>query len=459
MMWRRLVAWVDERLSISPLWHGFLDRRVPRGIGWVHVFGSATLFLLLLQFATGIFLTVYYVPSTQHAHASVRYITGAVPFGRFVAGVHLWSASLLVVVIGVHMLRTFVYGAYKYPREATWITGVVLLLIVLAFAFTGYLLPYDQKAYWATVVGTNIAGAAPLLGGWALRLLRGGTAIGAVTLVRFYAFHIWILPAALILFVSVHLGMVIRQGIAAPPRRTPLDLGPAAGLPRRELYERQYAVEKQAGHPFYLSILKDAIFALLLFLAVAALAIAIGSPHEAPADPNAITYVPRPEWYFLDFFQLLWYLQGRWEPLAIFLIVMGAVLALLLLPFYDRSPDRHPARRPWAMACAALAVVSVLSLTYLGARSPGRAGTGPRAAVGGAAPAGAQVFFAQGCDGCHAIRGVGGSTGPDLTRVGATRTRPELESTILHGAGRMPAFSELSRDDLNALLTYLLSLK
>ncbi|HLJ58728.1 MAG TPA: cytochrome b N-terminal domain-containing protein [bacterium] len=458
-MWRRAVAWVDERLNVMPLWHGFLDRKVPKGIGWFHVFGSATLFLLVLQFATGIFLTVYYAPSTEHAYESIKFINEQVPFGKYVAGIHLWSASILVVVIGVHMLRTFAYGAYKYPRETTWITGVVLLFLVLAFAFTGYLLPYDQKAYWATVVGTNIAGAGPFVGDWALRVLRGGTAVGALTLQRFYAFHIWLLPAALALFVAAHLFMVIRQGIAAPPRRRPLDLGAdAAGLPRREVYERQYAMEKQAGHPFYVSILKDAVFALLLFLAVSALALTLGTPLEPPANPNATTYVPRPEWYFLDFFQLLWYLQGQWEPLGIFLIVLGVVLVLLLLPFYDRSPERHPVRRPIAMASAVIAIVAVMGLTYLGARSPGSA-PAPAAAGGAAVPPGAREFQTQGCAGCHTIAGVGGTAGPNLSHIGGLLTRAQLQTTILNGATGMPAFSHISPEALNALLNYLESLK
>ncbi len=457
-MWRRLVSWVDERLNIMPLWHGFLDRKVPKGIGWFHVFGSATLFLLLVQFATGIFLTVYYAPSTEHAYHSIEFITDQVPFGKYVAGVHLWSASMLVIVIGVHMLRTFVYGAYKYPRETTWITGVVLLFVVLAFAFTGYLLPYDQKAYWATVVGTNIAGAAPVVGDWALRILRGGTTVGVLTLQRFYAFHIWVLPAVLVLFVAAHLFMVIRQGIAAPPRRRPLDLGPAgATLPRREQYERQYAMEKQAGHPFYISILKDAVFALVLFLAVSALAVTVGTPLEPPADPNATSYVPRPEWYFLDFFQLLWYLQGQWEPLWIFLIVLGVLLALLLLPFYDRAPERHPQRRPFAMACAAVGIIGVLGLTYLGGRKPA-ATQAPPAPSAATAP-GARELQAQGCAGCHTIGGVGGTVGPNLSHIGGAMTRDQLRTFITQGRGGMPAFPQLPPAVLNALVDYLESLK
>lgn len=461
---RRFVGWLDERLDVVPLWRAFLDRSVPRGVGWFHVFGSATLFLLTVQIVTGIFLTVYYSPSADHAYQSVRFITQDVPFGEFVRGVHRWSASFLVVIVGLHMLRVFLYGAYKYPREATWITGVVLLLLVLGFSFTGYLLPYDEKAYWATVVGTNIAGAAPFVGGWALRLLRGGTAIGELTLQRFYAFHIWLLPAALLLFVAAHLFMVIRQGIAAPPRRRPLALGPEGqGLPLRERYEREYAMEKRAGHPFYLAVQKDALFALVLFVAIGVLAVAVGSPVETPADPNTTSYVPRPEWYFLDFFQLLWYLKGQWEPLWIFLAVTGVVLLLLLLPFFDRSPERHPLRRPIATACAGLAVVGVLGLTYLGIIAPAPAARTTAvltpAAAPAAATAGARQFQVQGCVNCHTIAGVGANVGPDLTHVGARLGRTDIQTTITHGKDGMPAFTTLGPSDLHALLDYLQSLK
>jgi len=459
-MGRRIVRWLDERLDVIALSHAFLDRRVPQGIGWFHVFGSGTMFLLVLQFTTGIFLTIYYSPAADHAYQSIQFIDRSVPFGEFVRGIHRWSASVLVVVIGLHMLRVFLYGAYKYPREATWVTGAVLLMTVLAFAFTGYLLPYDQKAYWATVVGTDIAGAAPLVGAWMLELVRGGTAIGTLTLQRFYAFHIWLLPAALVVFTAAHLFMVIRQGIAAPPRRHPLDLGTAAAeLSRRERYEREYAMEKQLGHPFYLAVLKDAVFALALFLGIVGLALFAGSPLEAPADPNSTTFVPRPDWYFLNFFQLLWYIKGSWEPFWIFLIVTGIVVVLLILPFYDRHPQRHPASRPLATLCAAVAVVAVLGLTYLGARStapPGTAGAAPAAA---AVRAGAEQFQAQGCAACHTIAGAGGAVGPNLSHIGGARTRAQLRDTITKGKGGMPAFSTLAPTQVNVLLDYLVSLK
>ena len=218
-------------------------------------------------------------------------------------------------------------------------------------------------------------------------------------------------------------------------------------------------MEKRAGHPFYLAVQKDAVFALVLFLAIGVLALVVGSPLEPPADPNATSYVPRPDWYFLDFFQLLWYLKGRWEPLWIFLIVTGVVVVLLLLPFYDYKPERHPLRRPVASACAGVAVAAVLGLTYLGMRAPVPAGRAGAPTVGGAVSAGARQFQAQGCAGCHIIAGVGTGFGPDLTHVGGRLSRDQMKAIVTEGKGAMPAFSGLTSTDLTALLDYLQSLK
>ncbi len=218
-------------------------------------------------------------------------------------------------------------------------------------------------------------------------------------------------------------------------------------------------MEKQAGHPFYLAVQKDALFALVLFLAIGILTLTVGSPLEAPADPNSTSYVPRPDWYFLDFFQLLWYLKGQWEPLWIFLIVTGIVALLLVLPFYDRRPERHPLRRPVATACAGVAVVAVLGLTYLGARSSIPAGGAAPSPAPGAIRAGAQQFQVQGCADCHAVGGVGGGLGPDLTHIGARLNRPQLEAVITQGKDGMPAFGAMGQTDLTSLLNYLQSLK
>jgi quinol-cytochrome oxidoreductase complex cytochrome b subunit len=213
----RVLGWLDERLGISAIHQILFDRKVPK-VNWWYTVGSATLFLFALQVLTGVFLTVYYVPSPDHAYASVQYITDEVAFGWLIRGIHHWGASLMVVFVFVHMLRTFFMGAYKFPREATWITGVFLLLATLGMGFSGYLLPWNQRAYWATTVGTEIAGTVPLVGDFLVRLLRGGPELSALTLTRFFAAHIWFLPAAVLVLIGVHLYLVIRIGISSVPQ-------------------------------------------------------------------------------------------------------------------------------------------------------------------------------------------------------------------------------------------------
>lgn len=210
--------WLDERVGWRKVWESIFLRKVPK-TNWLYTLGSATLFTAILQIVTGILLTIYYVPTPDHAYDSVQYITTQVPAGWLIRGLHHWGASAMVVLAVLHMLRVIYYGAYKYPREMTWFTGVGLLLVVLGFGFTGYLLPWDQKAYWATTVGTRIAGVAPLIGDWILKIMRGGEELSAITLARFFGTHVWVLPAILILLILVHLYLVIRLGISAVPRR------------------------------------------------------------------------------------------------------------------------------------------------------------------------------------------------------------------------------------------------
>lgn len=218
-MMKRFGAWVDERLQIRAIKEALLDRKIPRGVGWLYVLGSLSLFVLILQAVTGILLALNYSPSPDHAHESIYYVMHSVPMGSFIRSLHHWGASVMVIVVTLHMLRVFFMGAYKFPREMTWMVGVIIWLIVMGFGFTGYLLPWDQKAYWATMVGANIAQQAPFMGGAMADVLRGGDMLGAVTLTRFYAVHVLILPATILILVGVHLFMVIRQGISAPPER------------------------------------------------------------------------------------------------------------------------------------------------------------------------------------------------------------------------------------------------
>jgi len=213
-VFKHIYDWIDERLEMGDtIQKQILDKPVPRGLNLSFCFGGITFFLFLLLAASGYFMTLYYVPSPDQAHAAVNYISYEVPLGRIVRGVHYWSANLMMVTIFLHTLRVFVYGAYKKPRELNWITGVLLLFLVLAFGFTGYLLPWDQKAYWATKVGTNIMGTVPLVGPYALKIIRGGEELGALTLVRFYALHVMFLPLATACLLIGHFVMIRKQGV------------------------------------------------------------------------------------------------------------------------------------------------------------------------------------------------------------------------------------------------------
>jgi quinol-cytochrome oxidoreductase complex cytochrome b subunit len=217
-MTTRVGNWFDERLGWRRAWDAIFLRKLPK-TNWLYTLGSATLFVMINQIVTGILLTIYYVPSPDQAYDSVQYITTQVPAGWLIRGLHHWGASAMVILTVLHMLRVILYGAYKFPREVTWFTGVALLIIVIAFGFTGYLLPWDQKAFWATTVGTRIVGTPPIIGESLLEIVRGGAELSAVTLARFFGIHVWVLPALLLFIVGVHLYLVIRIGISAVPER------------------------------------------------------------------------------------------------------------------------------------------------------------------------------------------------------------------------------------------------
>jgi quinol-cytochrome oxidoreductase complex cytochrome b subunit len=217
-MWKKVFAWLDERLGLNGIYKAVLDRPEPKG-NWWNTLGSASLFLFLLQGVTGILLTMYYTPSPDHAYDSIQYIMNGMAFGWLIRGIHHWGSSLMVLVVFIHMVRVFVTASYKYPRELTWMIGVGLLICTLGMGFTGYLLPFNQKSYWATTVGTSIAGTVPALGDFILKVLRGGSDISALTLSRFFSAHIWIFPAALAGLIGVHLYLIIKHGESEFPTK------------------------------------------------------------------------------------------------------------------------------------------------------------------------------------------------------------------------------------------------
>ena len=212
-----LIGWVDERSGVTGILSGSLYRRVPRGTNWLYTLGSATLFAFIFQALTGVFLAFYYTPSPTEAYESIQNLTNNVFLGEFVRGMHKWGATVMIIAIFLHMARTFVFGAYKYPRELNWIIGVVLLILTMIMGFTGYLLPFDQRSFWATVVGVNINGTGPIVGPYINDFLRAGPEFGGVTLQRFYAIHMLLIPGALIALIGAHLYLVTKLGTTAPP--------------------------------------------------------------------------------------------------------------------------------------------------------------------------------------------------------------------------------------------------
>ena len=337
---------LEERLGDRTLIHETLNERIPGGACWAYVFGSVTLILFVVQLGTGFVLAMYYSPSTTDAWASVAYLEQKISMGGVVRGLHHHAASGMVVMAVVHMAQVVWFGAYKRPREVNWLTGLGLLALVLAFALTGYLLPWDQTGYWATKVATGIAGTVPVVGDLLQRVAQGGNDYGNLTLTRFYAVHVILLPLLTIGLMTVHLYLFRRHGVTPSPAKSERDLRVTV----------DFFWPKQVAY--------DAVAAVLVLAVLFGLAFRVGAPLEAPADP-ASTFIARPEWYFLFLFQLLKYFDGPLQVVGTVIVPGLATAFLLLLPFLDRGAERRiRARWPWVGAIA-VGLLAVLVLTGL----------------------------------------------------------------------------------------------
>ena len=340
-----IVDWLDDRTGFRSLRRHLLDEPLPAGTAWWFTLGSVLLFGLAVQVVTGIALALYYAPTPDHAYDSVRYINTTVRGGAFLRGLHHWGASVVVVAAVLHLIRVVFFGSYRKPRELNWIVGLLLLQVILAFGLTGYLLPWDQRAYWATVVTINISKLTPGMGEAAAAFLRGGSEIGALTLTRWYAVHVLVLPALLAVLVTLHLYLMRRHGISGPVRPRP---GPS-----------QMFFPHQAA--------RDLTMAIAVGVVLAVLAWRGAPPLEAPADPTSADYVPRPDWYFFGLFQLLKYFPGRLEVIGALVIPGIAMTLLALLPWLDRSRSREARARMTVLAPFTAGVVAMIALTVMGA--------------------------------------------------------------------------------------------
>ena len=384
---RRLLEFLESRAALASLWRAFADEPVSTRRAWLFTLGSAALVALLVQFASGFALALAYAPTPDHAWESVKAIQTRLPAGALVRGLHHWGASAMVLLVALHMARTFVFGAYRRPRELNWLVGLALLLLVLGFGFTGYLLPWDQKAYWATVVGTKVPAALPVVGAAASRLMAGGPAVGAATLTRFYALHVVLLPLLTVALVFVHL-LLMRKHSHAGPTDEP--------DPREPFFPYQAA--------------RDGALGLALVLALFWLAARHPAPLERLADPTDNSYVPRPEWYFLPLFQLLKFFKGPLEPIGTAVLPGISVLLLALVPWLDRGASRRPRDRRLVLAAGGAGAALLLGLLYFGARDT------PKGNVSGLDPSsqpppdarllgGFASYERRGCASCHGTDG------------------------------------------------------
>jgi len=460
MRWlKQIWRWFDDLTGASKTAGWILAHPVPRTkkIGWFYVLGSATLFVFLLQVVTGIALASAYVTGSGQAYDSLRFITMN-PVGRIIRGIHYFGASAMIILIGIHAIRVYLMGAYKYPRQMNWLTGVGLLLFTILMCFTGQLLRWDQNGFWTAVVASEQAGRMPVIGSWLGHFLLAGSTVGGATLSRFFAAHVFFVPALIFLFLGLHLYLVLYNGISEPPKGgRPVD-------PRT--YRATYHAElERDGVPFWPDAAwRDIVFGLLVVLVIVGLAIAVGpAPLGRPPDPTIIQASPRPDWYFLWYFALLT-LIPRWSE--DWVIVLGPLifgLFLVLLPLVAPKGERSPLRRPWSLVIVALIVIIIAHYSYEGYRAPWAprldAPPLPAQVVGvttGPVAEGARVFYNKGCEFCHTVAGYGGIRGPDLTYVGDRMNRDQMATRIYSGAENMPSYNgKLTADQLNNLLSFL----
>jgi len=348
-MKENLRKWIHARFDVKKIVdpvRAQIEKPLPKNIGWFHTLGSMSLFLFVSQVLTGILLLIYYRPTVGEAFESIKFIMTKPYMGWLYRQIHAWGANLMILVVFLHMLRTFVTGSFKKPREITWITGAFLFILTLVFGFTGYLLPWNQLAYWATTVGTEIAGSIPVVGQWLKTLLRGGTAVGGETLSRFFVVHVIILPWVVFFLVAIHLFLMRFQGIAT--------LDPV---------DKEEPPKKGQGVPFFPHhTLKEGIVFFILLGILITLSILLPFELGEKADPLQTPYAIKPEWYFLPMYHVLKYFP---KLIGIFFVGLAPIF-LFLWPFLDRTKARHPLKRPISMAIGILVVLSFLVFGMLG---------------------------------------------------------------------------------------------
>lgn len=461
-----IARWLDQRLHISKLFESTAGHTVPASSGsWFYVFGSGTLLCFIIQIATGICLALVYAPTASEAWTSLIYLNYQQYLGWFLRAVHNWGSNFMVAIMTLHMIQVFLFGAFKYPRELTWISGCVLLLCTLGMAFTGQVLRFDQDAYWGLGIGVAILARTPVLGAPLTTLMLGGPIIGGETLSRFFTLHVFVIPGLIIALVSLHLRLVLTAGINEYPT-------PGKRVDPDTYHEEYEALLAREGVPFVpKAIGKDLVFAGCLLLAILTCAAVFGpAGPNGPPDPTLIETSPRPDFYFLPLFSAFALLPPYTET---FLMLVGpavGIAILFMVPFLSNTGEKSVRRRPWAAISVVLIMLTLSVLAYLGTFTPWSpvmdAWSGaptPVELVKGRSPLalqGALVLQSKQCRNCHSLGGQGGMRGPALDSVATRLTRDQLIRQVLQGGGNMPAYgNNLRPDEVTALVTFMGTLR
>jgi ubiquinol-cytochrome c reductase cytochrome b subunit len=462
---RKAAVWLDDRLHLTALYASTAGHEVPASAGsWFYVFGSATLLCFVIQVITGAILAFVYIPSTNEAWTSLQYLNHAQFWGWLIRAIHYWGSNFMVAIMTLHMIQVFLFGAYKYPRELTWVSGVFLLIFTLAMAFTGQVMRFDQDAYWGLTIGASITGRVPLIGAQLVHVLLAGPIIAGETLSRFFTLHVFIIPGLIIAIVSMHLRLVLTKGINEYPK---------PGMPvHKATYDAEYAdILRKEGVPFVPhAIGKDLIFAAIVIVGILGCALMFGPKGPlGPPNPTIVDTNPRPDFYFLAIFAALALLPDWMEVMVLFAAPAVALLILLALPFISGTGEKSARRRPVAVLSVVFVLLVIGVLAYMGYTSPWSPHMSawsqdqiPVINVKGRTPLqmhGALVFQNKQCRNCHALGGEGGERGPALDTVANRLTRDEMVRQVVQGGGNMPAYGKkLSPAEVDALVAFMQTL-
>ncbi|MEO7028780.1 MAG: cytochrome b N-terminal domain-containing protein [Acidobacteriaceae bacterium] len=458
--------WFEHRLGlIKPLSDAATHPTPSSNASWLYVFGSAATVLLVMQVMTGILLALVYSPSANEAWGSLQVLNHNVALGWYLRALHGWGSDFMIAIVLIHMVQVFLFGAYKFPRELTWIVGVLLLLLTLGMAFTGQVLRFDQDAYWGLGIGASILARVPFIGGPLVHMMLGGPILGGATLSRFFTLHVFVIPGLLLAGVGVHIWMTLLHGVSEWPM--------PGRLVSKATYEREYReITEKTGIPFVPDAAwKDAVFAAAIMFAVMACAFFFGPfGPGGPPDPTIIQSVPKPDFAFLWIYSVLAFLPASIETPVMLVAPILVIAGMLLLPLFAAEGERHWARRPVAVLSVSVIAVTLGIFTHLGTYTPWspvmNAWTSnpiPPKYLHNRTPLerqGALVLQDKQCRNCHMLDGAGGQRGPALDSIATRMTEDQIIRQVLQGGGNMPAYGNaLNPSETKALVRFLVTLR